>query len=223
MSRLFEYPEQARFGRILPKNKIYEHGRPGAAVRKLFVDQVDQIIWLYKLAPETVNIPASSTVQEIQVFSIRLKQPDVSSEVLRCIDESVPFPIVFELTFNGKTRPVAAYKRPSVADPSKWVISCSFYGDWVEDKNDRPERHKLPVVMNLGQLYENLLDTLLPYPARPNEDIQARVERMEIIHNKKREITHCESKLRKEKQFNRKVTINGQLRMIKQDLERLTA
>ena len=49
---LFDYPKKAAFGRVLPKNKIYEHGSPSAAVKQLFVRQVEQIVWQYKLAPE---------------------------------------------------------------------------------------------------------------------------------------------------------------------------
>ena len=40
---LFDYPKNAAFGRVLPKNKIYEHGTPSAAIRQLFVRQVEQI------------------------------------------------------------------------------------------------------------------------------------------------------------------------------------
>ena len=58
---LFDYPKNAAFGRVLPKSKIYEHGSPSAAVRQLFVRQVEQIVWQHKLAPETVNLKASST------------------------------------------------------------------------------------------------------------------------------------------------------------------
>ena len=34
---LFDYPKNAAFGRVLPKNKIYEHGSVSSAVRQLFV------------------------------------------------------------------------------------------------------------------------------------------------------------------------------------------
>ena len=46
----------AAFGRILPKNKIYEHAHPSTALKELFVRQVDQIVWKYKLAHETINL-----------------------------------------------------------------------------------------------------------------------------------------------------------------------
>ena len=73
----------------------------------------------------------------------------------------------------------------------------------------------LPMVFDLEALYGHLLAPLMPYPARPGEGLQARVERMERIRIKQRELVRCEARMRKEKQFNRKVVINAELREIK--------
>ena len=216
---LFDYPKNAAFGRVLPKNKIYEHGSVSSAVKQLFVREVEQIVWQYKLAPETINLKRSRTVPEIQVFSITLKGDELKPEVLRCIDLAIPFPILFELWFDGKVKPVAAFKRPSEADAGKWVISDYFDSDWTA--TDTP-RKPLPMVFDLEALYGHLLMPLMPYPARPDEGLQARVERMELIRLKQRELERCEARLRKEKQFNRKVAINAELRDLKQELKRLT-
>jgi len=62
---LFDYPKSAAFGRVLPKAKIYEHASPSTAVKNLFVRQVEQIVWQFKLAPETVNLKPSRAVPEI--------------------------------------------------------------------------------------------------------------------------------------------------------------
>jgi hypothetical protein len=221
-SPLYSYPKSAEFGRVVPKTKIYEHGSPSVAVRQLFVRQVEQIVWQYKLAPETVNLKASKAVPEIQIFSITLKGDELKPEVLRCIDLAIPFPIIFELRFDGKVKPIAAFKRPSEADASKWVISEYFAGDWIDPQIPRI-RADLPIVMDLGQLYEALLDGLMPYPARPGEDLQAQVARMERIRLKQRELERCEARLYKEKQFNRKVAINTQLRQLKTELESLSS
>lgn len=216
---LFDYPKNTAFGCVLPKIKIYEHGKPRTAVKKLFVRQVEQIIWQYKLAPETVNQKPSRTVPEIQIFSIALKGDEFNPEVLRCIDLAIPYPIIFELCFDGKVKPVAAFKRPSEADASKWVISEYFDAEWAPA--DTP-RKPLPMVLNLGVLYSHLLIPLMPYPARPGEDLQMLVERIELIRLKQRELERCEARLRKEKQFNFKVAINTELRDLKQELENLT-
>lgn len=216
---LFDYPKNAAFGRVLPKSKIYEHGSPSAAVRQLFVRQVEQIVWQHKLAPETVNLKASKSVPEIQIFSIALKGDEFKPEVLRCIDLAIPFPIIFELRFDGKVKPIAAFKRPSEADASKWVISEYFEGDWVSA--DTP-RKSLPMVFDLETLYGQLLIPLMPYPARSGEDLQTRVERMERIRVKQRELSRCEARLRREKQYNRKVDLNAVLRQLQLEIKQLT-
>lgn len=65
MSALFDFPSQAAFNRVLPKAKIYAHGSPAAKVRAAFVSQVEQIVWRYKLSPETTNLAARPGVPEI--------------------------------------------------------------------------------------------------------------------------------------------------------------
>lgn len=218
MSVLFAYPEAAKFGRVLPKTKIYEHASPSTAVKNLFVRQVEQIVWQFKLAPETVNLKPSRAVPEIQIFHIVLKTGELKYDVLHCIDQAIPFPILFELRYEGKTQAIAAFKRPSDADGSKWVVSDYFESTWLQSETPRTA---LPVVFDLEALYARLLAPLLPFLARPGEGLQACVERMEQIRSRQRELDKCEALLRKEKQFNRKVAINAELRQLKSELEDL--
>jgi len=216
---LFDYPKSAAFGRVLPKTKIYEHASPSTAVKSLFVRQVEQIVWQFKLAPETVNLKPSRVVPEIQIFRIVLKTGELKYDVLHCIDQAIPFPVLFELWYEGKIRAVAAFKRPSDADSSKWVVSDYFESSWLQSETPRTA---LPVVFDLESLYARLLAPLLPFPARPGEGLKACVERMEQIRSRQREQDKCEARLRKEKQFNRKVAINAELRTLKQEIKTLT-
>ena len=131
LSPFISYPRQAAFGRVLPKNKIYEHSGATPAVREMFVRQVEQIVWQYKLAPETINLASKPGVPELQIFAIQLKTPALKHEVLRCIDGAIQFPIIFELTFEGKSQVVAAFKRPSESDSNRWVVSDYFSTQWM--------------------------------------------------------------------------------------------
>lgn len=218
MSALIAYPKQAAFGRALPKNKIYEHGGANTRLKDLFVKQVEQIVWQYKLAPETLHLPARPGVPEIQIFFIQLKTPELHVDVLRCIDGAIPFPIVFELTFDGKTQVVAAYKRPNEADASRWVLSDYFASDWLPMDS---ERTAMPVVLHLGGLYEQLLHRLIPLSARSRETLAELVVRVEQVQAKQRELDKTTARLAKEKQFNRKVEINAELRKLKIELDEL--
>lgn len=216
---LINYPKQATFGRVLPKNKIYEHSGANTRLKDLFVEQVEQIVWQYKLAPETINLPSKPGVPEVQVFHIVLKTGELSVDVLKCIDGAVQFPIVFELEHDGKIKVIAAHKRPSEADASKWVVSDYFSTVWMPANSPRVE---MPVVLDLAGLYEALLQRLIPLAPRDQESFSALVERLERVRAKQREIEKVRAKLAKEKQFNRKVEINATLRQLNKELEELS-
>ena len=74
---LYQYPPQTALKRVIPKTRIYDGAAASTALRDRFVREVDQITWAHKLAPETLNLPATPAVPEIQVFRVTLKgEPD---------------------------------------------------------------------------------------------------------------------------------------------------
>lgn len=216
---LVTYPAKAAFGRTLPKNKIYEHSKANKRLKDLFVKEVEQIVWEYKLAPETINLPARPSVPEIQVFTLQLKKPKLNRDVLRAIDNAVQFPILFELNFDGCTEVVACYKRPSEADASRWVLSDYFESSWLPAGG---QRIAMPLALDLASLYEQLLHRLIPLQARQQEPLAALVARFEQVQTRQREVVRSAARLEKEKQFNRRVEINATLRKLKTELEQLS-
>ena len=223
---LFAWPSQAAVGRPVAKSKIYAHAKPTAALRALFVEQVESITWAYKLSPETINLPAKPAVPEIEVFEVTLKLPDVSHSVLRCIDKAMPRPILFNLRFEGHTQPIAAYKRPSDAahhqrglPVSQWVLGDYHAAPWQKDGDARPA---LPVALDLHALYEQLLRQHLAAPSRAGETLRDQLDRLAALASKQTAAAKLEARLNAEKQFNRKVEINAQLRSIRTELEALT-
>ncbi len=238
---LFAYPPASAYGRVLPKTKIYEFGAPSSAIKALFVQQVEQIVWQYKLAPSTTNLPATLAVPEIQIFTIHLKPhvQELHEEVLRCIDKAIPLPILFELrtvctnnpsspearnTANTNTKQgdqvkiTAAYKRPSEAGSKQWVLSHYLSSAWqAADAAKQP----LPVALNLASLYQQLLLPLASHALRKSESLQTFMERLVVISIAERELQKLNGALKKEKQFNRKVGINTQIRALQHSLAQL--
>ena len=244
---LFAWPRAAAFGRVVPKNKIYEHVAAGKALKERFVQQVEQITWAYKLAPETVNLPASPAVAEIQVFRVALKGVELGHDILKAIDRAIPFPLIFELVHGGRIKLAAAYKRPSDADNNRWVVGNYFETDWLAEQTPR---HPLPLALNMAGLYERLLSPLVDArlagsaapPAWPEVkeaalasytttnladeperlSLEQRITLTDTIATQQKEIGRIQSRLSREKQFNKRVAINAELRDAKQKLERLT-
>lgn len=227
---MFLYPEQTKFGRVLPKSKVYGHARPSRAVRQRFVDEVEEIVWRHKLAPETLRLPAKSGVAEIQVFEIALKarafgEPALREDVLRTIDRAIPSLIFFELTFESRVRFAAAYKRASEIAANQPVVETYFESPW---QDAAAPRLPLPVALDMAGLYEQMLRAHMlasPFALRPRigESLPETVERGGLIRAKRRECKQLEARLRKESQFNRKVEINAQFRACQAALTELEA
>ena len=208
---MFSYPKQAEFNRVVPKNKIYAHVKPAKRVRDLFVSEVGEILWKYKLSPETTNLPARNGITEIEVFEIALRTPKVDEAVLHSLDRAIPFPLLFQFTHGDQIRFAASYKRPSEVDSSKWVIEASFQ---TEPQPLNAERPPLPVALDLAGLYDHIVRRHIPLPPRAGESLPDHVARFRAIEAKKRERDQLEVRLNREKQFNRKVELNAALRSV---------
>lgn len=237
---LYDWPRAAAFGRVIPKSKIYEHAGANTGLKDLFVREVDQIVWSHKLAPETVNLAATKQVAEIQVFRITARTATLDRDVLRAIDKAIPFPLIFEVAHGGRVRLAAAYKRPSEADSARWVVGDYFQGDWLPEG---AARAPLPVALNMGALYERLLEPLVvsqtarlvpgmgeasqtpftPADAERPVSLEERIAQAEAIERQVRAVERIKARLAREKQFNKRVAINAELRAAREELKRLTA
>ncbi len=218
---MFAYPERALYEHVLPKNKVYGHAQPRRALRQKFVDQVDTITWQYKLAPATINLPAGVEVKEIQIFSIAQRGPELKEDILRTLDRAIPSQLFFELTFQGRVRFVAAYKRGSEADHSKQFVAAYYWSPWQDAS---APRSALPVAIDMDSLYQQMLHCHMRAAGlepRAGEPLEATAERGIRIRSQRLVCDRLEARMRKEDQYNRKVEINAELRQAKSLLQGL--
>lgn len=218
---LYRWPDAARFGRVVPKTKFYEHSKVTNAVRERFVAEVQRITWAFKLADNTIHLTGTSSVPEIQVFQIDAKNDDVSEVVLDAIDKAVTSPIIFEVRRGeagaGQSRLVAAHKHVGTGTPK---VGTYFTTGW------RPadaERSPLPAAIDLPSLYAALLAPLLPIASRPGEDATTVAARVEAAQKLEREIVILQRKLSNEPQLNRKVELRRTLKTKQTTLARLAS
>lgn len=216
-SVVYQFPKAAEYGRVIPKNKIYKYGSSSKAIKQLF-NEVDQIRWSYKLAPNTVNLPATNAVQEIQVISITLRGNSLSDEVLQVIDMSIPSPILFELNTGNKLQYAACFKRRNEADKSRWVISGYFRSEWMSLDT---KRQPIPVSLSLETLYHSFICLLVSLVPRKGESIQSLVDRANLIKMKLKEAEKLVKKRNAEKQFKYRVELNQALHELQKEIEAL--
>ncbi len=216
--KLYKFPQQAKVDRLIPKNKFYEQGKANTKIEQLFVDQVENIRWAYKLASSTIHLQDQEDLKEIQIFRVKSRVEDLDVSILSFIDKLILTPIIFEVVYQDKVKVVATYKRLNQADKTKAVIGQYYASDWLEDA----DHVELPFYLKLADLYEHFIAQLLPIASskeQENDDesvsIELKLQKAQQLESLLKQFDHLKSKLRKEKQFNRRVELNKQL----QDLQ----
>lgn len=216
---MFAFPAKTAFGKPVPKARIYAHAPPSRRIRDLFTTQVAEIRWTHKLSPETIHLPARPGVPEIEIFEIRLKSDKLDPVILETIDRAVPYPILHRIRTGKDEAWSGAFKRPSAADSRQWVVGARFTSSFNPSPASFPH---LPTALDLGHLYAALFVPLLPLPARAGETLGDQVARCEQFLSVAKKVDQLTARIRREKQFNRKVELNEELRPLQRELESLT-
>ena len=218
---MFDFPPSSIVNRSIPKSKILERACPTTRIKELLTHQIQQILWHAKLAPETIRIPATVQVPEIQIFHLQLKGKELHPDLLQLLDKTIPQPILFTIeTSERKLAHSAAHKRPSEADASQWVVGSRFTSDFIPA--EKHNRLPLPTALDLSRLYTALLAPLLPLAPRRAESLPDLIERCGAHQSLQRRIALLTSNVNREKQFNRRVTLNQELNTLKAELDAIT-
>lgn len=211
--------QSTEFNRRIPKQKFYENLTVSPALKRAFVEQIKGIWWRNKIATNTINLAPGDTVTEVEVFEIGLANPHLDEAVLRQIDKEIPYHILFLLEHEGKYQAWTAYKEAAGSGTNAFKVGGYYHTDWMVETN-------LPLKLDgltTDQVYENFVrqiagETLASGGGKTLKESVARDKRNQELQT---QIAALEKKIRREKQFNKQVELNGQLKNLKKELEEL--
>lgn len=213
-------PKTTEFNKRIPKQKFYKNMDISPALKKIFVEQVRIIYWRNKIAISTTNLAAGTDLTELEVFEIRLNSPMLDDCLLRQIDKEIPYHILFLLEYRGKYQAWIGYKEATAAGNKAFKVNGYYHTEWlIEDE--------LPLKLeglNVDAVYENFVrqiagDKLKTETAGESlKDFVARDEQKQALQ---KQITTLQSKIRKEKQLNKQMQMNNELKKLKKELEEL--
>ena len=178
------------------------------------------MIWQYKLAPETINVPAMQPVLEIQVIDIALKDDidELDEAVMRLIDKAIPHPIYYRIFTADRVQCIMAWKRQHESSAGQWVTESYHRTPWLRRDNFESAAQALPLMGNLTDLYEAMLRTLIDEPPKQDESLVAQMRRIESLGLLNNQLQQLTRQLKREKQFNRKVEINSEINKVKRQI-----
>ena len=211
------FPASTEFNKKIPKQKFYDNLDISPALRRVFVDQIRLVYWRNKLAASTLNIATGEAVTEIEVFEVRLNDPQLDEAVLKQIDKEIPYHILFVLTCNGKAQAWIGYKEAAASGSNAFKVSRYYHTDWMPED----ELHLHIDGLNMDAVYENLVRQIAGDQLQTDsgESLKESVERDEKKKQLEKQIAALESKMRREKQLNRQMEINKQIKSLHKELE----
>lgn len=215
---MLQLPSSTLVNRKIPKSKFYEQLQANTRLKELFTQQVEAIYWKYKLSKETIRLEPKDEIEEIQVFEIRLKKKSDFEEILRSIDKVIPYPILYMLVYEEQAQLAIAYKERNQKDEHRSVVHAYYYSEW---KPIAQLRFNVIQGLNLKAVYENMIRNLLEINEKPETELAVALEQQAKIEKLTKECERLEAKIRREKQFHRKVDLNIKLQQKRKELKRL--
>ena len=211
------FPASTEFNKKIPKQKFYDNLDISPALRRVFVDQIRLVYWRNKLAASTLNIATGDAVTEIEVFEVRLNDPQLDEAVLKQIDKEIPYHILFVLTCNGKAQAWIGYKEAAASGSNAFKVSRYYHTDWMPED----ELHLHIDGLNMDAVYESLVRQIAGDKLQTDsgESLKESVERDEKKKQLEKQIAALESKMKKEKQLNRRMEMNSELKKMRKELD----
>lgn len=193
-----QLPENAFVNKFIAKSKFYNRVSLSSKLQSEFTNKIQKITWKYKLAEDTIGISKTENVTEIQIFEIELKQLVIPKNVLKIIDKSIPYQILYIFTYKDDV----AY---GITLKEKNSVYNYYFSEWNQ------EIHFNFTGIDLEKVYQKLIKAFITNEAKSQNSFSDIIDvdnKIKILEN---DIVTLEIKIRKEKQFNRKVELNKKL------------
>ena len=211
-------PKTTEFNKRIPKQKFYENMDISPALKKIFVEQVRIIYWKNKIAASTTNLAAGTDVTELEVFEVRLSSPVLDDSLLRQIDKEIPYHILFLLEYQGKYQAWIGYKEAAASGNKAFKVNGYYHTKWLAED-------ELPLKLeglNVDAVYENFVRQIAGDKLKTEaagESLKESVARDEQKQALQKQIAILQAKIRKEKQLNKQMQMNTELKKLKKELE----
>lgn len=216
---MLNLPAATEFNRRIPKQKFYENLPVTPAIKRVFVEQIRTVWWRNKIAASTMNLAQGEAVTELEVFEVQLNQQGLEEIVLRLMDQAIPYHILFLLSFEDTIQAWIGFKEATQSGTNAFKVSGYYHTDWFS-------ADALPLRLeglSTDAVYESFVRQIAgdALPADQGEALKESIERARRRNELEKRIAALEAKIRKEKQLNRQMELNAEVKQMRKDLENL--
>ncbi|WP_418587142.1 DUF4391 domain-containing protein [Phocaeicola sp.] len=218
MDNILNFPTTTVVNKAVPKNAFY--GRSSDSnLREFLTREFESIVWLYKLAPATLNVEDGEHVHEIDVFYCKMKEDKYSIKPFSTMDGLLPRHTIFIIEYGEKIDLLMHPKEMLfVHGEQKWKCGVG------ELKRDVQIDTKTLNIQgqSMDVVYNGLLCQISGLSASTKEEYKEQVDLRKQLESIQKQIMTLQKKIKAEKQFNRQMELNTEVRQLRKEITLLT-
>jgi hypothetical protein len=203
----FNLPKETFVNKFIPKSKFFGKTILNTRLKNEFINKIQKITWKYKLSEETIGVNKTDIVEEIQIFEIELKKKIIPKNILKIVDRTIPYPILYIFIYEDDFAYGISLKDGNTQN--------YYFSDWNE-----PKEFNFTGI-NLNNIYQNIIKEFITKTGTDNKIFNDIIGIDDNIRILEKEIQILQNKIAKEKQFNRKVELNKSLSKKKKELDNI--
>lgn len=202
---MYGLPSTTEVRKQLPKKAIYQKFDLKPSQRESFDADISRLDIVAVVSQKTVPaLSEGNDVREIYVIAVQLKRKEYDSKNITLLTKLIPQRMVFALQFEEQTQ-FAIYHTKLIS--SVWKVT---------------EEAALPLSgLNLDSVWENIVAHIGKIEVAVGNTLEKQIKVEDVRAKLKAQITSLTQKLNKEKQFNRQMEINGEIKSLKKQLSNL--
>lgn len=232
-------PRDAVIDQRVPKKLLVEQGAPTAADKRKIMDGIEELHWVAALKPTNIGVPAFKDATreylEVSVLTAELRATARAPRLIELIHRAIPYPLLLVTAHNGSVALSMAHKRWSQGEGGKVVIEDVRQ---IPLNADAPSSEESTFLENMAvarlpardlfALYGGWLDRLAALEAaritgsfrlpESPERAAAVTEHLGMHARLKRDLAILRARADKEKQLNRRVELNTEIKRLEAEL-----
>ena len=213
---IFNLLKECKIDKNIPKEIIYKNAEADEKLKRVFIDNVEKIRFMYLLNFSNSNIQDyindKERFEEIDFIKIILKEKGKENIISKLFHQLIPKSTVIILEFKNEILISVSDKR---VDKEKIILGEVFNSNWIDIENkilDELDYKKLNST-NLKLFYENIIEKvrIINLSKELNYKNSVKSENIDLLEELNKEIEELKLLRKKETQINRVAEIQTKL------------
>lgn len=226
MLSFLQLPKESILRQFIPKQQFYEHGNFNTRERDLFVRGIERITLYAQLKTDNTNIPAykdgTRSYEEVAILMVELKENKNLDKLAEMIMSLIPYPMILVFEDKKMFSFYGAHQRDNLQDSAKVILERVYQTSFISKEEESIKEFSYIgwAKQTFYTFYEDYIQSIISYnlKIRNIKEAEDNNRLLEEITRIEEEITGLRNQFKREKQFNRKMDINMEIKKLEAKL-----